>query len=157
MTAKPRPRVRLLVVAFIVGALVSGMPLAAVAYWKASSTAPAFSASTATLPVPSMSCSSQPGFFGLTPFAQVSWTTTADATSYTVTARNEANPPVVMTSEMSGPPFELRGQLLSGLAGTFHVTVVAHYGTWASAPSASIAVVQSDPLLGFLLGGTKCR
>ncbi len=157
MTAKRRSRTPFSVGAFLIGALVGGMPLAAVAYWSAASAAPAFSASTATLPVPSLSCSSQSGFLGLTPYARFTWTTNAGATSYTVTARNDASPPATTTSEVSGPPFDLRGSLLSGLAGTFHVSVVAHYGTWTSASSTSAAVVPSDPLLGFLLGGTKCQ
>ncbi|MDQ1130096.1 hypothetical protein [Microbacterium sp. SORGH_AS_0888] len=156
MLSRRRPRARFYISAFLVGALVGGMPLAADAYWRATSTAPSFSASTASLPVPSVSCSSQPGLLGLTPYARISWTTNAAAASYTLIASNDANPPVVISRELSGPPFEMRGSLLSALAGTFHVTVVAHYGTWTSAPSNSVAVVQSDPLLGFLVGGAKC-
>lgn len=157
MPANRRSRMPFYIGAFLVGALVVGMPLGAAAYWKAMANAPSFSASTATLPVPTLSCASRPGFLGLTPYARISWNTTTGATGYTVYASSSSTPPSVVSSDVSGPPFDLRGNLLSGLSGTVQVTVVAHYGTWTSASSNSAGVVQSDPLLGFLLGGTKCQ
>jgi len=160
-----RTRLAALVVAVVL--IVAGAPAAAVAAWRATATAPAFSLSTGSLAAPTTTCTSKPAVLGLSSYAQISWPAVPRASSYTVVATNTANGASgVLASGVTGTSIDVTGTLLGTLlaavldallgGGNVVVTVTAVDQGWTSPPSNGHGIVLSGIVSG-LLGGVKCQ